>query len=493
MYMKINFRIEKRDLMISTERKYTIHERRLTIIVFSLFFSWLLAFPFEGRILYGLADKHNISVQSFVFGTIAAHFIGLLASSFFVKTIKSARFLMLFSIAFCIITSFIFFFPPSFLWKISIYIASFLVGSCVAAWGFYLKHSTQKNERIKTIADGLIYSNILMIILNLTSAYISPYFGLGLAMIFLIAAFYFTIMLTTKDNSERITSTEEDNYIGKKSIIFFLYLFIMVISINSGLMYQVQGPAFNHLEGLTSWYWALPYIVAIFIMRNLPQKANRAYILYIAMAMIGFSFIFFQLLGRSWMEYLLINTLMLGACGVFDLFWWSILGEMLEFDNNPSKVLGIGLSANVLGVLLGGLIGNAASSVNNQSQHSILLAMGVVCISLVLLPPLHKRLTDLIKNHAYLTGLSEIPRETQNEIIEEFNILEMLTERESEIANLLLKGKTYRMIAGELNISENTVKTHVKNIYSKLGVQSRSELTSLLVDIKSITSSHPKR
>lgn len=480
--------------MISTEQKYTIHEGRLTVIVFSLFFSWLLAFPFEGRVLYGLADKHNISVQSFVFGTIAAHFIGLLACSLIVKNMKRARILMLFSIAFCIITSFIFFFPPSLLWRPSIYIAAFLVGSCVAAWGLYLKHSTPKNERIKTIADGLIYSNILMIILNLTSTYISPYFGLGLAMIFLIAAFYFTRMLPKEDKTESISPTEdEDIYISKNGSIILLYFFIMVISINSGLMYQVQGPAFTHLEGLSSWYWALPYIAAIFIMRNLPQKANRAYILYVAIAMIGFSFIFFQLLGRSWLEYLIINTLMLGACGVFDLFWWSILGEMLDLDNNPSKVLGIGLSANVLGVLLGGLIGNTVSSVNNHSLNSILLAMGVVCISLVLLPPLHKRLTDIIKNHAYLTVLSEIQSETQSDIVEEFNILEMLTERESEIANLLLKGKTYRMIAGDLNISENTVKTHVKNIYSKVGVQSRSELMSLLVDIQSIISSHPKR
>ncbi len=70
----------------------------------------------------------------------------------------------------------------------------------------------------------------------------------------------------------------------------------------------------------------------------------------------------------------------------FDLFWWSILDEMLELDNNPSKVLGIGLSANVLGVLLGGLIGNVVSLGNNQSQTYILLVMGVVCISLVLLP-----------------------------------------------------------------------------------------------------------
>lgn len=497
-YNMYNYTMEDLTKMTERHQKNGIDERKLTVIVFSLFFSWLLAFPFEGRILYGLGDIHNISIQSFVFGTIAAHFIGLLACSFFLKTMKSARVLMLFSIAFCIVTSVIFFLPPSLLWRQSLYIGGFLVGSCVAAWGFYLKHSTPKNERIKTIADGLIYSNILMIILNLTSAYISPYFGLGLGTIFLIGAFYFTRMLPKEDTCENIPPTkDEDIHISKKGPIFFLYLFIMVISINSGLMYQVQGPAFTHLEGLTSWYWALPYIAAIFIMRNLPQKANRAYILYIGIAMIGFSFIFFQLLGRSWVEYLLINTLMLEACGVFDLFWWSILGEMLDLHNNPSKVLGIGLSANVLGVLLGGLIGNVISSANAQSQNSTLLALGIVCITLVLLPPLHKRLTDLIKNHAYLTVLSEKPTEIETEnqrlVIEEFNILEVLTERESEIANLLLKGKTYKMIAGELNISENTVKTHVKNIYSKVGVQSRSELMSLLVDIQSITSSHPKR
>lgn len=64
----------------------------------------------------------------------------------------------------------------------------------------------------------------------------------------------------------------------------------------------------------------------------------------------------------------------------------------------------------------------------------------------------------------------------------EFSIKEKLTERESEIATLLIKGKTYRMIAGELFVSENTVKTHVKNIYSKTGVQSRTQLMNLLLD-----------
>lgn len=51
------------------------------------------------------------------------------------------------------------------------------------------------------------------------------------------------------------------------------------------------NPAFANIEWLTSWYWALPYIAALFVMRNLPRRINRTYILYAAIAMIGLSFI----------------------------------------------------------------------------------------------------------------------------------------------------------------------------------------------------------
>lgn len=462
-----------------------INDRRLSVIVFSLFFSWLLAFPFEGRILYALADNYNISAHSFVFGTMGAHFAGLLICGFFVRSMRTAKRLMLFSIAFCIAASGMFFLPPSFLWTAALLLAAFLVGCCVAAWGFYFKYCTPKDERIKTMADGLICSNLLMILLNITAIHISPHAGLGFSMLTLGAAFLFALRLPKNEVQENPPSSGQgETHAGKAGPLAFLCLFIMVITINSGLMYQVQGPAFAHLEWLTSWYWAVPYIIALFIMRNLPRKTNRAYILYVAIAMIGFSFIFFLLLGRSWTDYLVVNTLMLGACGVYDLFWWSILGEMLELDKNPAKIMGVGLSANVLGVLLGGLIGNAISSSGEQSQNSTLLALGVVCVTLVMLPPLHKRLTSLLKNHAYLTVFSEMPTQEQTRMIHEFNISEKLTDREGEIAALLIRGKTYRRIAEELHVSENTVKTHVKNIYSKAGVQNRTELINLLMDIQ---------
>jgi DNA-binding CsgD family transcriptional regulator len=51
-----------------------------------------------------------------------------------------------------------------------------------------------------------------------------------------------------------------------------------------------------------------------------------------------------------------------------------------------------------------------------------------------------------------------------------------LTPRESEVTELLLEGHTARMIAGRLHIAEGTVNLHTKNLYRKLGINSRMEL-----------------
>jgi DNA-binding NarL/FixJ family response regulator len=50
-----------------------------------------------------------------------------------------------------------------------------------------------------------------------------------------------------------------------------------------------------------------------------------------------------------------------------------------------------------------------------------------------------------------------------------------LSEREKEILALLIKGKSYPSAAKECFISIDTVKTHVRHIYEKLHVHSKSE------------------
>lgn len=60
------------------------------------------------------------------------------------------------------------------------------------------------------------------------------------------------------------------------------------------------------------------------------------------------------------------------------------------------------------------------------------------------------------------------------------NPSDSLTAREREILELMVQGKKRKEIAEALCLSENTIKTHTRTLYSKLGIGSREELYALL-------------
>jgi DNA-binding CsgD family transcriptional regulator len=58
----------------------------------------------------------------------------------------------------------------------------------------------------------------------------------------------------------------------------------------------------------------------------------------------------------------------------------------------------------------------------------------------------------------------------------------VLTRREREISQLLLRGHSSKSIARELSIAPGTVMVHKRNLFGKLGISSQYELFSLLID-----------
>ncbi|MEC4676067.1 MAG: helix-turn-helix transcriptional regulator [Nitrospirota bacterium] len=61
-----------------------------------------------------------------------------------------------------------------------------------------------------------------------------------------------------------------------------------------------------------------------------------------------------------------------------------------------------------------------------------------------------------------------------------FEEIYKLSRRETEVINLIIKGKSTREMAESLFISESTIKTHLRHIYDKAGVKNRIELLRLL-------------
>lgn len=60
-----------------------------------------------------------------------------------------------------------------------------------------------------------------------------------------------------------------------------------------------------------------------------------------------------------------------------------------------------------------------------------------------------------------------------------------LTDKETEVMSLIAGGRTNREIADELFVAEATVKTHINNVYKKLGAKGRKEAVETWEEVKS--------
>ncbi len=83
-----------------------------------------------------------------------------------------------------------------------------------------------------------------------------------------------------------------------------------------------------------------------------------------------------------------------------------------------------------------------------------------------------------INEKKFLSLSSQIKDLSKDKSTEFSTLVEELTERQREVYDLIISGKTNKEIMTELFIEQSTLKTHINQLYKKLNIKSRRALKS---------------
>lgn len=160
--------------------------------------------------------------------------------------------------------------------------------------------------------------------------------------------------------------------------------------------------------------------------------------------------------------------------------------ESLAKNLDPTVVFPACMGVFYFGMWLGYLTGTVSYQ---QSDYELsLFYFGVACVSIYLLSIalfIFSLLTSRVNERRLLADQS-IRVETEIDHVarrcDELSDAYDLSPREREVFALIAQGRDAYYISKKLFISENTVRTHVKNIYRKAGISKRQELFELVND-----------
>lgn len=172
---------------------------------------------------------------------------------------------------------------------------------------------------------------------------------------------------------------------------------------------------------------------------------------------------------------------------IFNLMVWGMLAYIVfQAQGNALRVFCAGNAALATGSIVGVLLSNALHGfgIGEENFMAVCLALALVAIiaSLFIFPE-HKM-------NELLLPIDEAEFEPSEQDADPFapwkgachELAEAggLTEREEEVFTLFARGKTTQQVADALVISPYTVRAHTRNIYAKLDVHSRTELSNLV-------------
>lgn len=183
---------------------------------------------------------------------------------------------------------------------------------------------------------------------------------------------------------------------------------------------------------------------------------------------------------------------------LFDLVLWYILSfTSYQKKAVPSVTFGLACGLYYLGIVVGWLLSTNVFIEVQANGHTLPLYLGLalavlVCAFVLFSEREFDKLFDATdentKNLAELRGMilkeensSDTPKKGHfTQVLEGIAAEYQLSSREGDVFRYLAMGHDATAIAEKLVVSYNTARTHIRNIYAKLGVHTRRELIALI-------------
>ncbi len=459
-----------------------------------IFFGWLLSFPFHGPVFSAISAERQLDAPSLILFFILVHAFTFLLGGLFLKQEALWKELMLWSlVALTASTALLWFSSATNTWMFAMGVKGAASALFILGWSYPYSKGIPIVGRIKVMASTIILSNVVYILFHLLSEVASA----SLLLLCTFIPLAVSVLLVLRFPREMKQDSPQPEQMHPFPAIFMLIfcLFIFGLYLNSGIMYSVVFPSLTVPDYFFIYYRYIPYILVLVVMFFFGERLKRYFSAYMGASLLGLAFVSFIVLAESpGTNFVMTQTLFEAAFAFLDLFAWTLLGDIAFIYGAPFRIFGYALAAMTGSIYMGGIISNRLAAAD-ESYYLIaaMFAVASIFLTALVMPWLNERINK--------DFFEKLIQEKDEKNTSEKSVLErimermpegtVLTPREIEIVSLVLKGLTNREIAGELFISENTLKTHLKNIYQKVQVTQKRELLSLAVRETNNQDTHP--
>jgi len=454
----------------------------LTAVLMTMYFSWFLSFPYFGSILTVVSGSFVVDSNRVTLTFTLFHALGFLSGALFLKNNTLWKRCIILSLVTVITLNMLLLILPSALWIPAMALIGIFSSLFIFGWSV-LFSTFSTVEKIQLYSASLFIANLLNLSFLLFSRNLSSQVLLLAINLPLVVALIIFLYKKPFLKNDLYSSGSVKEFFPTR-LVSLLFVVTFLLHFSFGLMFAVVNTSFSFMAAnpfAINYFSYIPYLLACTIICLSASVVKLRYLVYAGISLFGLAYAFFALLNKTAAGFYLTASMVESAVVILSVCVWVALGDLSLDHKVPYRFFGFGLFTTLLGVFAGGAVGARLLATGAMPGHTAALAaIATIFIALLAFPWL---LDNIGKVLPAIMEKDSLPPPVDP--LEELTAIYKkagLTEREIEIVNQLYQGYTNRIIAENLFITENTLKSHLKKIYPKFGVRRKSELISKLAN-----------